>query len=36
MYCPAEGSLVETDSGKSMVPPPAEVWTENQRWPRIA
>ena len=35
MYCPAEGSIVETVSGKSMVPPPAEVWTENQRWPRL-
>lgn len=35
MYCPAEGSIVETVSGKSMVPPPAEVWTESQRWPRI-
>jgi len=36
MYCPAEGSIVETDSGRSMVPPPPEVWTENRRWPRIA
>lgn len=36
MYCPAEGSIVETDSGKSMVPPPPDVWTENQRRARIA
>ncbi len=35
MYCPAEGSIVETESGRSMVPPPPEVWTENRRWPRL-
>jgi Pyruvate/2-oxoacid:ferredoxin oxidoreductase delta subunit len=34
MYCPAAGSIVEADSGRSVVPPPAEVWTENLRWPR--
>ena len=34
MYCPAGGSIVETDSGRSMVPPPPEVWSEAQRWPR--
>lgn len=34
MYCPAEGSIVETDTGRSMVPPALEVWTENRRWPR--
>jgi MinD superfamily P-loop ATPase len=36
MYCPAEGSIVETATGRSMVPPPAEVWTENRRWPRVS
>ena len=35
MYCPAEGSIVETATGRSMVPPPPEVWTENKRWPRV-
>lgn len=34
MYCPAEGSIVEADTGRSLVPPPPEVWTENLRWPR--
>jgi MinD superfamily P-loop ATPase len=28
MYCPAEGSIVEAATGRSMVPPPAEVWQE--------
>src|SRR5215510_4115447 len=36
MYCPAEGSIFETDTGRSLVPPPAEVWTENLRWPRLS
>jgi MinD superfamily P-loop ATPase len=36
MYCPAEGSIIETDSGRSLVPPPPEVWTEEKRWPRRA
>jgi MinD superfamily P-loop ATPase len=34
MYCPAQGSIVEADTGRSMVPPPPEVWTEDRRWPR--
>ena len=28
MYCPAEGSIIEADSGRSMVPPPPEAWQE--------
>ena len=31
MYCPAPGSIVETESGRSLVPPPPEVWTEDRR-----
>lgn len=34
MYCPAEGSIVEVDTGRSLVPPPAGVWTAEKRWPR--
>jgi MinD superfamily P-loop ATPase len=34
MYCPAEGSIVETATGRSLVPPPPEVWTEDHRFPR--
>ncbi|HVC55837.1 MAG TPA: 4Fe-4S dicluster-binding protein [Stellaceae bacterium] len=26
MYCPAEGSIVEAATGRSMVPPPPEAW----------
>ena len=26
MYCPAEGSIVEAETGRSMVPPPPEAW----------
>jgi Pyruvate/2-oxoacid:ferredoxin oxidoreductase delta subunit len=26
MYCPAEGSIVEVESGRSMVPPPPGAW----------
>src|SRR6185312_2415488 len=26
MYCPAAGSIVELDSGRSVVPPPPEAW----------
>jgi len=36
MYCPAPASIVETVSGLSLVPPPAQVWTEDKRWPRRA
>src|SRR5258708_32211530 len=28
MYCPAEGSIVEAATGRSLVPPPPEVWRE--------
>lgn len=34
MYCPAPGSIVEVESGRSLVPPPADVWTQDRRWPR--
>src|SRR5881392_2631893 len=28
MYCPAEGSIVEAATGRSVVPPPPETWQE--------
>ena len=28
MYCPAEGSIVEAATGRSLVPPPLEAWRE--------
>jgi formate hydrogenlyase subunit 6/NADH:ubiquinone oxidoreductase subunit I len=34
MYCPAPGSIVEVQSGRSLVPPPPAVWTEDRRRPR--
>lgn len=36
MYCPAPGSIVESGSGRSLVPPPPDVWVENLRAPRKA
>ena len=36
MYCPAPGSIVETATGKSLVPPPPEVHTDELKWPRKA
>jgi ferredoxin len=33
-YCPAEGSIVEATSGRSLVPPPADVhrwWLKSER-----
>jgi formate hydrogenlyase subunit 6/NADH:ubiquinone oxidoreductase subunit I len=36
MYCPAPGSIVETESGRSLVPPPPDVWTEDRRSKRGA
>lgn len=36
MYCPADGSIVESESGRSLVPPPPEVWTEDKRLRRRA
>jgi Pyruvate/2-oxoacid:ferredoxin oxidoreductase delta subunit len=26
MYCPAAGSIVEAETGRSLVPPPPEAW----------
>ena len=26
MYCPAESSIIEAETGRSMVPPPLETW----------
>jgi MinD superfamily P-loop ATPase len=35
MYCPAPGSIVETATGRSLVPPPPELWRDaSTRWPR--
>jgi MinD superfamily P-loop ATPase len=34
MYCPAPGSIVEAASGRSLVPPPPDVWTPDRRVPR--
>jgi len=28
MYCPAEGSIIEVESDRSLVPPPPEAWQE--------
>jgi MinD superfamily P-loop ATPase len=36
MYCPAPGSIVEAASGRSLVPPPADVWTLERRVARGA
>jgi TPP-dependent indolepyruvate ferredoxin oxidoreductase alpha subunit len=36
MYCPAPGSIREVAGGRSLVPPPPEVWTEDRRWARSA
>ena len=30
MYCPAEGSIVEIATGRSLVPPPPEAWQTPQ------
>ena len=35
-YCPAHGSIVEVESGRSLVPPPPDLWTEERRLPRSA
>ena len=32
MYCPAEASIVEIATNRSLVPPPPELWTEDKRW----
>jgi len=34
MYCPAPGSIVEVASGRSLVPPSPDLWTEGRRAPR--
>jgi MinD superfamily P-loop ATPase len=28
MYCPAERSIIEVETGRSLVPPPPDVWQE--------
>lgn len=34
MYCPAPGSIVEVSTGRSLVPPPPDVHTDELKWPR--
>ncbi len=34
MYCPAPGSIFEVATGRSLVPPPLEMWADDKRWPR--
>jgi hypothetical protein len=36
MYCPAPDSIVEVASGRSLVPPPPDVWTPDRRVARGA
>jgi len=36
MYCPAPGSIVEVASGRSLVPPPPDVWPPDRRVVRRA
>lgn len=36
MYCPSPGSIVEAASGRSLVPPPLDVWTAERRLARTA
>jgi Pyruvate/2-oxoacid:ferredoxin oxidoreductase delta subunit len=36
MYCPAPGSIVDAGSGRSLVPPPPEVWIADRRIARSA
>jgi MinD superfamily P-loop ATPase len=36
MYCPAPDSIVEVASGRSLVPPPSDVWTPDRRVARGA
>ena len=31
MYCPAPDSIIEVASGRSLVPPPPDVWTPDRR-----
>jgi Pyruvate/2-oxoacid:ferredoxin oxidoreductase delta subunit len=33
-YCPAPGSIVEVQSGRSLVPPPPELWAADRRCAR--
>lgn len=33
-YCPAEGSIVETGTGRSLVPPPPDTYGPGKQWPR--
>ena len=35
MYCPAAGSIVEVETGRSLVPPPPDLWRDqSRRWLR--
>lgn len=35
MYCPAPDSIVETKTGRSLVPPPPDLWRDPRKlWPR--
>ena len=36
MYCPAPDAIVEVETGRSLVPPPLDAWTEERRQPRTA
>jgi len=33
-YCPSPGAIVEAATGRSLVPPPPEVWAADRRWTR--
>lgn len=35
MYCPAPGSIVEAETGRSLVPPPPDLWRDrSDKWLR--
>ena len=35
MYCPAPGSIVEAETGRSLVPPPPYLWRDRlDKWLR--
>jgi hypothetical protein len=35
MYCPAPGSIVEVETGRSLVPPPPDLWRDrSDKWLR--
>ena len=31
MYCPAPGSIIEVETGRSLVPPPPELWRDREK-----